>query len=82
LKTGTERTGVQAKSQLPTPDFPIHYMCCLPVPYSGVLGGNVRGRKGWGLPFGYKAVKEQEDMESNEVLERRETKGVWGKGRW
>lgn len=73
MKTGAEHTGVQTKSQLPTPDFPIHYMCCLPVPYSGVLGANVWGRTGW-LPFGYEAVKEQEDMESYEVLEGK-TKG-------
>lgn len=66
MKTGAERTRVQAKSQLPTLDFPVHYMCCLPVPYSGVLRANVKGDEGVGLPFGYKAVKEQEDIESYE----------------
>lgn len=79
MKTGPERTGVQTKSQLPTPDFPIHYMCCIPVPYSGVQGANGRGGRVW-LPFGYKAAKEQEDMESYEVLERK-TKGA-RRGRW
>lgn len=33
------------------------------------------GERGGGLPFGYKAVKEQEDMESYKVVERK-TKGA------
>ena len=43
-------------------------------------GSKFKEEDGMGLPVGYKAMKEQDDMESNELLERK-TKGV-EKGRW